>query len=432
MRKINYRSDFDIVLKLKDPSDPKKTVPFPDCDFSAVFYTWSRTKCYRIGRRGDEYTNCFPDSDGGIHVVFNDHDLGRGQLKWEPHFELPNDLFPDGIQDLFSKEALDITLVDGPGDFPANNEEEITMLVPYALLTAYDLARKAGYEGTIEDYEAALKDMPEVVKTSLAVQGLVADADFGRRQIAEALRDKGQDVSDSMAYGEMAESIRSLELRIKGEDGMVSHSWGGAPVADMLNLIRTNPREGFPYAVGVSTPLKTVNLAGASAYLTSEGDFLTEDTAGYEFSDENPVRWVIYYFADANYTIPLNIAWIDEAVAVGGKPQLPGGAPLCSSVRTYNTDEGYELTALTNINCTNLREISMGNVRKITITANAFTNTAGIRKISFPDCEEIEGNYRFTDSMVQDVWLYMPKLKSMRCSFLFYYAYCTNLSLIHI
>lgn len=129
MREINYRSDFDFVLRLRDCADPEKTVPFPACDWNAVFWTSSKANCYTASYRDGVYTNCLRTEDGGIRFIFDNHRMGLGTLKWEPHFELPNVLYPDGLQDIFSRAGLDIELVDGPGDCPTT--EEIEVIAPF-------------------------------------------------------------------------------------------------------------------------------------------------------------------------------------------------------------------------------------------------------------------------------------------------------------
>lgn len=129
MAKINYKSDFDFILRLKDCADPKKTVPFPDGDFDARFWTSSKANAYTASYRDGVYTNCFRTEDGGMHFVFDDHRMGKGTLHWEPHFELPNDIYPDNMQDLYRKAALDIELVDGDGDCPTTAELEA--MLPY-------------------------------------------------------------------------------------------------------------------------------------------------------------------------------------------------------------------------------------------------------------------------------------------------------------
>ena len=125
MKRINYKSDFDFILHLKDCKDPEKAVSFPECDFDVLFFASNKAKAYRASYKDGVYTNCFRTDDGGMHFVFDNHRLGVGTLKWEPHFEHPNDIYPDNIQDLFSKEPLDIELVDGPGDCPTTAEIEI-------------------------------------------------------------------------------------------------------------------------------------------------------------------------------------------------------------------------------------------------------------------------------------------------------------------
>ena len=125
MKRINYKSDFDFILHLKDCKDPEKAVPFPDCGFDVIFWASNKARSYRASYKDGVYTNCFRTDDGGMHFVFDNHRLGVGTLKWEPHFELPNDIYPDNIQDLFSKESLDIELVDGPSDCPTTAEVEI-------------------------------------------------------------------------------------------------------------------------------------------------------------------------------------------------------------------------------------------------------------------------------------------------------------------
>ena len=125
MKRINYKSDFDFILHLKDCKDPDKAVPFPECGFDAIFWASNKAKAYTASYKDGVYTNCFRTDDGGMHFVFDNHRLGVGTLKWEPHFEHPNDIYPDNIQDLFSKEQLDIELVDGPGDCPTTAEIEI-------------------------------------------------------------------------------------------------------------------------------------------------------------------------------------------------------------------------------------------------------------------------------------------------------------------
>lgn len=82
MKRINYKSDFDFILHLKDCKDPEKTVPFPECDFDARFWTSNKANAYTTSSKDGVYTNCFRTDDGGMHFVFDNHRLGVGTLKW--------------------------------------------------------------------------------------------------------------------------------------------------------------------------------------------------------------------------------------------------------------------------------------------------------------------------------------------------------------
>lgn len=125
MKKINYKSDFDAVLKLKDARGNE--IPFPDCDWEAIFWTFSKSRVFRASCIGGECVNCIREKDGIFRVVFNGHGIGVGILKWEPHFKLPDTLFPDGVRDVYFPMPLDIELVTGAGDYPTTAEVEASL-----------------------------------------------------------------------------------------------------------------------------------------------------------------------------------------------------------------------------------------------------------------------------------------------------------------
>lgn len=127
MRKVNYKSDFDFLLRLTDCRGQE--VPAPDCDWSVRIYTGgSRVNAYEAWRRGDEWHNAFDDG-GRIHIVVNRPRIGVGTLQAEFHVGLPNVIYDDGVQDLYKPQTLDIELVDGPGDCPGTAEVELVL--PY-------------------------------------------------------------------------------------------------------------------------------------------------------------------------------------------------------------------------------------------------------------------------------------------------------------
>ena len=247
MRKVNYKSDFDFVMRLKDASG--KEVPWPECDWDAEFWTSSKQNAYRASCIGGEYVNCFREADGGIHFVFNCHRMGKGILKWEPHFCFPNGMYPDGIQDQFRKAQLDIELVDGDGD-DGTDTPDVEVYMPAVYLTAYDLAVRNGYTGTYEDYVAYTNRFPQVVETAEAVNSLLSDFADGKSMIADALTRQGVDTSASESMQTMADKVLGLQLAVEGDPQYVEHDRrvGGY---DLYNVMHNHRKTEFPYMYAV-------------------------------------------------------------------------------------------------------------------------------------------------------------------------------------
>lgn len=156
MKRINYKSDFDFLLKLTDSQG--NAVGWPECDWEARIYTSSRLNAYSVWRRGDELHNCYNDG-GEIHVVMDNHRLTPGVLSVELHAKLPNDIYTDGVRDVYAPESLDIELVTGRGDECGTAEAEIT--APYIKGEKGDKGDK-GDRG--EKGEAGRVDLTELTK----------------------------------------------------------------------------------------------------------------------------------------------------------------------------------------------------------------------------------------------------------------------------
>lgn len=254
MRKINYKSDFDAVLRLRDCEDPDKFAPWPDCDFEVVFWTSNKARCHTASRSGGTYTNCFATGDGGMHFVFKGQRMGMGTLKWEPHFALPNGIYPDGIQDVYRRADLGITLIDGEGDCPTTADVEV--LVPYIKFKYEDLtdAEKAELGKPATDAAASVAELEKSVETAEAgrVEGeksrVAAEA---ARQTDEATR-QGNEVEREAAEAERGENE---DRRVSAEAARAEEfaTWQGeidskADRSELSNIIAEEPLtpENFP------------------------------------------------------------------------------------------------------------------------------------------------------------------------------------------
>lgn len=194
MKKINHKSDFDFFLSLKDAGG--KEIPFPDNDFVAKFYTTNKANAYTVSCIGGECVNCFNDN-GKIHVVVNSPRMGIGVLNAEMHVMLPNGIYPDGMQDIYDPQPLDIELVTGAGDYPTTAEVEASLPLVKGEPFTYedftpeqiaDLKRPAteAAERADKAVRAAEKATQEAVASNKQLAGNVAEAAGAETERVEA------------------------------------------------------------------------------------------------------------------------------------------------------------------------------------------------------------------------------------------------------
>lgn len=276
MKNINYLSDFDSIVKIKtcDGTD----VGFPDYDFKLFFYTTTKMTGFTASCIGGKCTNLFNDN-GRIHVVFDNHKLGIGKLMVDFTALLPNGLFPDGNKKLVVPQALDIKLVRGKGDCTKNIEAEL--IVPFVYISAYDLAKSAGYTGTLEEYTKAINELPMITEEAKNVNAILSDVAEGKREIADAIAKWIPDVTEQTSYKEMADKI--LDLPVKPKDFVDEYP------ETLLGFLRANERKDYPYMWGVEflpteEEEEALQLTGADAYLLDDGTFYEGD-ATHKFDD---------------------------------------------------------------------------------------------------------------------------------------------------
>lgn len=124
MAKINYKSDFDFILTLRDAQG--NDIGFPNFDWEARFWTFSLMHTMTASCRGGECINCFNDNNK-IHIVVNAPALGCGRLQVEMVTHHENDIYPDGERTVYTPDALDIELVNGKGDTETTAKVEVVL-----------------------------------------------------------------------------------------------------------------------------------------------------------------------------------------------------------------------------------------------------------------------------------------------------------------
>lgn len=124
--KINYKSDFDFILQLKDCAG--NLIGWPDYDWTAKFYTSQKVNAFVASCKGGECVNCYNDN-GQIHIVANDHKLSAGVLNVEFTAEIPSGVYPDDSERIVVPLPLDIELIRAAAPCPESFEVEV--LLPY-------------------------------------------------------------------------------------------------------------------------------------------------------------------------------------------------------------------------------------------------------------------------------------------------------------
>lgn len=174
-RHINYKSDFILRERFRNASGD--IVALPDVDFTLEYQTKHGHK-FTASRIGGKYESCTPDGDA-LLVIFKDHGLCEGTLCRELHLCLINDLMPDGLQNVYYPEKINVELwhlaTDTEGVIECDTLAAYTRGLPFTYedFTPEQLAKLKGDKGapfTYEDFTAAQIQLLQKPATDAATQ----------------------------------------------------------------------------------------------------------------------------------------------------------------------------------------------------------------------------------------------------------------------
>lgn len=174
-RHINYKSDFILRECFRNASGD--IVALPDVDFTLEYQTKHGHK-FTASRIGGKYESCTPDGDA-LLVIFKDHGLCEGTLCRELHLCLINDLMPDGLQNVYYPEKINVELwhlaTDTEGVIECDTLAAYTRGLPFTYedFTPEQLAKLKGDKGdpfTYEDFTAAQIQLLQKPATDAATQ----------------------------------------------------------------------------------------------------------------------------------------------------------------------------------------------------------------------------------------------------------------------
>ncbi len=164
IRHINYKSDFILRERFRNASGD--IVALPDVDF-CIEYRTRHDHIFTASRTGGIYRNCAPDGDA-LLVIFKNHGLCEGNLCRELHLKLINNLMPDGLQNVYYPEKINVYLwhltTDTDGVMECDALAAYTRGLPFTYkdFTPEQLQELKGEKGdpfTYEDFTAAQIEM---------------------------------------------------------------------------------------------------------------------------------------------------------------------------------------------------------------------------------------------------------------------------------
>lgn len=283
----NYNEDFYVRLRLVTDGEGK---PFPDGDFMVIFTSTGGGR-YTCGRENGVLTNCKVNADGTASCFIQGGHLEVGTLKAEvrimqddpnyPNGQRRDVLFPDGV----------IELITGASSF---DDVQMEIAMNYAVVSAYELAVKKGYQGTQEEFYATFSELTKTMnatkETAKGLQSKLEDVTAKWQELNTSITDKLSTIKDGKSAYELARehgyvgtpeewlaSLKGLKGD-KGDTGLLAlvnhgtadttftltpnamHVWG--EVAQLtLTLGEPMPNVVNEYAFEFQSPVTPTNLS---------------------------------------------------------------------------------------------------------------------------------------------------------------------------
>ena len=280
----NYNEDFYVRLRLGTEGNHK---PFPDGDFTVIFTSTGGGR-YTCGRENGALTNCKVNPDGTASCFIQGGNLEVGTLKAEVRIMQEDPNFPSGKRrDVLFPDGV-IELVTGASSF---DDVQMEVAMNYAIVSAYELAVKKGYQGTQEEFYATFSELTKTMnstkETAKGLQDKLEEVNREWQELNTSITDKLSTIKDGKSAYELAkehgyvgtteEWLASLK-GVKGDTGWLSlvnhgtsdttftltpnamHVWG--EVAQLtLTLGTPIPNVVNEYAFEFQSPATPTNLS---------------------------------------------------------------------------------------------------------------------------------------------------------------------------
>lgn len=177
MKHINYKNDFEFLLKIMGKDGAVR--PVPQYRWSVVFSVGG--VCYECSLRDG---NAAVKGDT-IVCRLQDHGFGCGELKAEFREWIPNKDWLDGVVDVSTPIDTDIELWEEKSD-EAEEMVSGSVVSAYFVYDAYLTAKANGYTGTAEEYYDAITS---VVGIAEAEAGRVSNEELRKANEQQRVRE---------------------------------------------------------------------------------------------------------------------------------------------------------------------------------------------------------------------------------------------------
>lgn len=218
----NYNEDFYVRLRLVTDGEGK---PFPDGDFTVIFTSTGGGR-YTCGRENGALINCKVNADGTASCFIQGGHLEVGTLKAEvrimqddpnyPNGQRRDVLFPDGV----------IELVTGASSF---DDVQMEIAMNYAVISAYEMAVKKGYQGTQEEFYATFSELTKTMnatkETAKGLQTKLEDVTAKWQELNTSITNKLSNIRDGKSAYEFAKeqgyvgTVQQWLSSLKGDKG---------------------------------------------------------------------------------------------------------------------------------------------------------------------------------------------------------------------
>lgn len=197
----NYNEDFFVRLRLVTDGEGK---PFPDGDFTVIFTSTGGGR-YACGRKDGALTNCKVNPDGTATCFIQGGNLEVGTLKAEVRIMQDDPNFPSGKRtDVLFPDGV-IELVTGASSF---DDVQMEVAMNYAVVSAYELAVKKGYQGTQEEFYATFSELTKTMnstkETAKGLQKKLVEVTEKWQELNTSITDRLSTIKDGRSAYELA------------------------------------------------------------------------------------------------------------------------------------------------------------------------------------------------------------------------------------